>query len=211
MTDPERDDEFEAFLRRRSVLPRREAVTEKLEPPDNLDVIVLRKARQAIQASPQLPLYKAPRWALPVALAATILLCLSIVLNVSLNTGRRADSAREDAAGVPRLPASAAKSAPSEAMQEIAVTAARRSAPAANAAPSAVAALPSTAAQSMSAPADIAPPPPAPSPEAWLKRIDRLRAAGKTAQADAEMRRFQAAFPTYPVKPAAPSPSEPPK
>jgi hypothetical protein len=86
MTDPERDEEFEAYLRRRSVLSIRAQSEEKLEPPDDLDDIVLRKARQAIQSPQQMPLYKAPRWALPVALAATFLLCLSVALNVSLNT-----------------------------------------------------------------------------------------------------------------------------
>ena len=31
---------------------------------------------------------RAPRWAVPVALAATIMLCLSVVMNISLNTNR---------------------------------------------------------------------------------------------------------------------------
>jgi hypothetical protein len=48
-------------------------------------------------------------------------------------------------------------------------------------------------------------------PKAWLQQIDALRAAGKIEQADAEMRRFRAAFPGYAAKPAPPASSESPK
>ena len=48
-------------------------------------------------------------------------------------------------------------------------------------------------------------------PKTWLQQIAALRAAGKTAQADAEMLRFQAAFPAYPAKPDPSAASEPPK
>ena len=134
MTNPEHDEAFEAYLKRRSVLPH--AVDDRLEPPAALDQIVLNEARDALRtrsgptlatvagpaaaasaatapapatngAGPaQAPARKqndrAPRWAVPVALAATILLCLSVVMNVSLNTNRpspnlqRATAARAD-------------------------------------------------------------------------------------------------------------------
>jgi hypothetical protein len=84
MSGLEHEDEFETYLRRRSVLRGRESPTQGLEPPEDLDKIVLRTAREAIQASPQMHVYRAPRWALPVGRAATILLCLSVILNVSL-------------------------------------------------------------------------------------------------------------------------------
>jgi hypothetical protein len=45
-------------------------------------------------------------------------------------------------------------------------------------------------------------------PKVWLRQIDVLRAQGKTAQADAEMQRFRAAFPNYPAKPAAAADSQ---
>jgi hypothetical protein len=48
-------------------------------------------------------------------------------------------------------------------------------------------------------------------PKTWLEQIAALRAEGKTAQADAEMQRFRAAFPAYPAKPGPPAPSEPSK
>ena len=88
MTLPEPDDEFETYLKRRTVLPNGMSDDDKVEPPKALDAIVLQKAREAIRAR-QRP-NRTPRWATPVALAATILLCLSIVLNVSLNTRRPA-------------------------------------------------------------------------------------------------------------------------
>jgi X-X-X-Leu-X-X-Gly heptad repeat protein len=100
MTEP--GDEFETFLKTRTVLPSGMSDDDKLEPPKALDAIVLKEAREAIRARQQLN--QTPRWATPVALAATILLCLSIVLNVSLNTNhpaanlRRMTAATEDKA-----------------------------------------------------------------------------------------------------------------
>jgi hypothetical protein len=48
-------------------------------------------------------------------------------------------------------------------------------------------------------------------PKTWLQQIADLRAEGKTAQADAEMQRFRAAFPAYEAKPGPTGRSEPPK
>jgi hypothetical protein len=93
MTLPEPDDEFETFLKRRTVLPNGMSDDDKLEPPKALDSIVLKQAREAIRARQRLD--RPPRWARPVALAATILLCLSIVVNVSLKTNRPAVSLRQ--------------------------------------------------------------------------------------------------------------------
>jgi hypothetical protein len=42
-------------------------------------------------------------------------------------------------------------------------------------------------------------------PELWLKRIEALRAQGQIAEADAEWRRFRAAFPDFPAT-ASPAP-----
>jgi hypothetical protein len=86
MTDLEQDEVFEAYLKRRSVLP---ALDDKLEPPAALDQRVLNQAREAIQrGTTKTPPQRPPRWAVPVALAATLLLCLSVVMNISLNTHR---------------------------------------------------------------------------------------------------------------------------
>jgi len=48
-------------------------------------------------------------------------------------------------------------------------------------------------------------------PQTWLRQIAALRAEGKAAQAEAEMRRFRSIFPAYPAKPGPSAPSEPPK
>jgi hypothetical protein len=93
MTDPGQDEAFETYLKRQSVLPSELLSDDRLEPPAALDAMVLKKAREAIKA-PAAPdqgrqqMYRAPRWAVPVALAATIMLCLSVVMNISLNTNR---------------------------------------------------------------------------------------------------------------------------
>jgi hypothetical protein len=89
MTEP--GDEFETFLKTRTVLPNGMSDDDKLEPPKGLDAIVLKEAREAIRAR---RVNQTRRWATPVALAATILLCLSILLNVGLNTNRPAPNLR---------------------------------------------------------------------------------------------------------------------
>ena len=124
MTDPEQDDVFDAYLKRRAVLP---ALEDQIEPPAALDEAVLARAREAIRpgsvsrspvvanadvddAAPvadtratragggtpngvaKLPTGRPPRGAVPVALAAIILLCLSVVMNVSLDTNRSRSS-----------------------------------------------------------------------------------------------------------------------
>jgi hypothetical protein len=129
MTGPEQDEVFEAYLKRRPVLP---ALDEKLEPPAAVDEKVLSRAREAIESAraPQRP----PRWAVPMALAATILLCLSVVINVTLNTHRpspnlaRTTAARADV----KTSALANATAESEAAAGVGAAAAARNALAAN-------------------------------------------------------------------------------
>jgi hypothetical protein len=106
MTEPQSDDEFETFLKRRTVLPNGMSDDDKLEPPKALDALVLKRAREAVREQRQSN--RAPRWAKPVALAATILLCLSVVLNISLHTKRpTADPRRQTAATEDKAPAAA--------------------------------------------------------------------------------------------------------
>jgi hypothetical protein len=141
MTDPEQDDVFDAYLKRRAVLP---ALDDKLEPPAALDEAVLAKARAAIQpaggsrmaagagagpiaatdtrrtsggppnGSTKLPTGRPPRWAVPVALAATVLLCLSVVMNISLNTNRPSPNLQRAAAARADSKASALSNATAE-------------------------------------------------------------------------------------------------
>jgi hypothetical protein len=210
MSSVDRDDEFEAYLRHRSVRrDGRQSPARDLEPPENLDQIVLRTAREAIEAPHQLPLYRAPRWALPVGLAATLLLCLSIALNVSLRPG-------EHRAVPPPLSvqtAPAVESTPAAARAE-------RSIPEAKVAPTPQAPPPAAAiltapqagpgARALEVPGNMSAADsnlasratrPRQDPQPWLQQIETLRAQGKITQANSEWRRFHAAFPDFPGPP----------
>lgn len=174
MTGADGDDEFDAYLKRRSLLRDHLDGLDEPEPPDELDRIVLKKARQAIRRAPQPRLYRAPRWALPVGLAAVLLLSFAIVLNVSLRPGLQR----------PRVETFAQATAPNAI-----------SAPTATAPPAA-----STAAKAAAAPMAA----PAPGneawrsdPAAWLRHIDALRAEGHNDAAEQELRLFRKAYPRY--------------
>ena len=94
MTGPERDDEFEAYLKRRARIDRRLRSLDRLEPPPELDRIIIARARQSIQAAPPVPLFRAPRWALPMGMAATILISLSVLLDLGMRDAVRRDARR---------------------------------------------------------------------------------------------------------------------
>jgi hypothetical protein len=81
MTGFDDDRELDEFLGRRSALHRRLADRDHSEPPPELDRIVLTRAREAIEVPAGGPIHRAPRWALPVSLAATVVLALAVVLN----------------------------------------------------------------------------------------------------------------------------------
>lgn len=243
MSGPEREDPFEAYLRHRSVLPGGMHGSQRLEPPEDLDQIVLNRAREAIQAPRQTRLYRAPRWALPVALAATILLSFSILLNVSVMTGKAERAAvGSPAPSSPQTPAGRTPPAidTSARATEVPSPEVSMTAPASPGArlkkyTSPAPALESAPASSMNTPTaevrDAAEPAHAAQahseeakasdagassaqtrdPQAWLKQIDALRAQGKTAEADEQLRLFREAFPRYPVKPSATLSSDPPK
>jgi len=81
-TLPPTDDEFEAALRaRRRLVPRFETpLDDAAEPSPELDRLVLARARDALRlASPPERHYRSPRWAVPVGLAATVLLAIGLV------------------------------------------------------------------------------------------------------------------------------------
>ncbi len=233
MTD--RDDELDDFLRRSKPIFRR-ADEDDLEPPAELDRIVLRQAREAIEAERPQRVFRGPRWGAPIALAATLLIALTVVFQgwmpetepVGEVTVRSV--ARE-------IPAQAADTPVAEADV---FTHARTAQPApAAAAPRAetadtgayvVGIVPQQPAATASSPVLVsdaeasryaAPPPAAPGVETaavptmargnmqtakarpdgevpawrrdattWLAEIERLRAAGETARADAEMAEY---------------------
>ncbi|HRX88347.1 MAG TPA: hypothetical protein P5528_02775 [Steroidobacteraceae bacterium] len=136
--------EFEAYVRRRRALFPRDDAVDSLEPSPDIDRAVLARARAAIHAEPPTSVYRGTRWALPVAIAATVVLAFTIVLNVGLPT-------RGDSAGQPA--------------GEVSVQNAARAVPAESAEVADAAAAPAAAPQ-QTAPAgpaerrDFAPPPP---------------------------------------------------
>jgi hypothetical protein len=163
MSEP--DPEFEDFLKRRRPLFRRD-VDDGLEPPPELDRLVLRQAREAIRAEEPLPMYRGPRWAAPVAIAATLVLGLAVVFQVA-----------DQQSSQPK---------PGVAVENVA----QQGVPATRAAPLPA---PPPAAPSTETPRD--PPLPdsrawRSTPETWLAEIQRLRSAGETARADQEMAEY---------------------
>jgi hypothetical protein len=84
MTDSEHDDEFEAYLKRGRRIHKGATPPDRLEPPPELDRIIIGNARKAIQGAAPLRLYRAPKWALPVGLAATIVISFAVVLELGL-------------------------------------------------------------------------------------------------------------------------------
>ncbi len=79
--DLEREREFQDYLRhRRAPFPR--PTDADVEPPPELDRIVLGKARAAIVADAPGLLRPKNLWALPIGLAATLVLAFAVVLNV---------------------------------------------------------------------------------------------------------------------------------
>ena len=91
MSDSEQD-EVEAYLKRRVPLHKGKTPADRLEPPAELDRIVIGQARQAIQAPAPIPVYRAPSWALPTALATSILISFAIMLGLGVRAAKHADA-----------------------------------------------------------------------------------------------------------------------
>jgi hypothetical protein len=272
MSDAEHDPEFEAFLKRRSPMHRRLSDFDHAEPSVDLDRLVLTRAREAIEVPPQAPIYRATRWAMPLGIAATILIAFTLVLNIDRNAptatansqvasdervasqvspaaaaAPSAELARispaapaiaADAAESPaqsnagssnglrdqpeqylakkaeatlsansaRARAEALPTAPAEAelggdLGEVAVTGSQPSVVARASSSSARMATGAGASAPGAAPAPAAsgaPADPHATAESWLQEINRLRAAGKTAEADRELVAFRDAHPAHP-------------
>jgi len=97
ITDSEYHDDFEAYLKRRVSIDRRLALIDRLEPPPELDRIIIGRARAAIQSPAPVAAFKAPRWAVPMGLAATILVSLSMLLDLGMRQAIRQDAGRSQA------------------------------------------------------------------------------------------------------------------
>jgi len=93
MSGPEQDQELEDFLARRSPVYQRLSERDHAEPPPELDRLVAATAREAIDKQTRVPIFRSSRWALPVALAATVVLSLAVVLNLGRNVLTHNDAA----------------------------------------------------------------------------------------------------------------------
>jgi hypothetical protein len=223
------DDDFNDFLKRRKPVFR--SPDDLFEPPAELDRVVLRQAREAIESERPVRVFRNPRWAMPLALAATLVLGFTAVFYAGLpqqhapvpevtvqNVAERVDTPQAEAPVAP-APASVANN---QVVVDLNVPmAARRESVAGEA-------LPANSGLVSSEEADrFAPPPPsAPlvarepgmaaasadrssaviaSPSAnsteipswrreaktWLAEIERLRNAGDTARAEAELAEYK--------------------
>jgi len=77
------DEEFEEFLKRRKPVFRRPD-DEMFEPPAELDRVVLRQAREAIKPEEPMRVFSAPRWSMPIALAATLVLAFAVIFRAGM-------------------------------------------------------------------------------------------------------------------------------
>ena len=173
------DEEFEEFLKRRKPVFRRPD-DEMFEPPAELDRVVLRQAREAIKPEEPMRVFSAPRWSMPIALAATLLLAFAVIFR----TG---------------MPQEKAQPKPEVTVQNIAD---RVDAPEAAPAPPPPPQVAPARSETASVPV-VAGETPAwrRDPKAWQAEIQRLRDAGDTARADAEYAEFtrsQRAFASSP-------------
>jgi hypothetical protein len=240
------DDDFDEFLRKRRPVFGRD---DDLEPPLELDRVVLRQAREAIESARPHRMFRAPSWGMPVALAATLVLAFTIILRVGTPEAvKKPEVTVQNVSREIVMPAAAAPPAPQAAVDSRAAAPAeapmlaeqssasgavvvdlgadavkaeasasetqraRRFAKVADAVGPAHGGAPDTEADDRSLAAAsarsaaAAPPLPAPpeyrrTAKAWLAEIERLRAAGETARADAELAEYKHEHRAYAVAP----------
>jgi len=237
-----RDDEFDDFLARRRKLFRRPE-DDVLEPPHEVDRIVLRQAREAIESRTDEREIRGMAWGAPLALAASLLVAFTIILNVGMTKKQQPLAAvtveqvaqRRDYPPAPQVnipmagnPASQAPRADSAAAPPaiadrsaaplVAENEADRHAPPPPAAPQAAPHRSAGAADAVTAGENastviVAGSPPSEAERAvakgsgsaawrrdgasWLAEIQRLRAEGKNAEADAEMAEYKRQHKAY--------------
>jgi hypothetical protein len=186
------DDQFEDFLRQRKPVFR--PPEDPFEPPAEIDRIVLRQAREAIQAERPMRMFSGPRWAAPLALAATLVLAVAVVFQVG--TPRKQEPLAEvtvqnaaQRVDYPAAPVAPADIAP-EARADDSAGAGDTSSEAVvqlskSRAVTGEAASPTSSARTVAAPEWRR------DSQTWLAEIDRLRNAGDTTRANAELEEYK--------------------
>lgn len=161
--DEHPDQDFEDLLKRHRPLFRRD-LDDGLEPPAELDRVVLRQARDAIESDRPLRMFKMSQWAAPTAIAATLVLGLSIVFKAGMDSGTKIPEVTVESTAQRHDPAEAASPSPPP------------PAPA------------STTGDSSPVVADSTPW--RRDARSWQAEIQRLRSVGDVARADAEQAEF---------------------
>lgn len=172
------DDEFEEFLKRRKPVFR-QPDDDMFEPPAELDRVVLRQAREAIKPEEPMRMFSAPRWSMPLALAATLLIAFAVIFKAGMptDTAPKPEVTVQSITDRVETPAAAAPPPAEE------VGAAR--------------------VETATAPVVAAGEVPAwrRDPKAWQAEIQRLRDAGDIARAEAEYAEFKSAQRAYASSP----------
>ncbi|MDH3320593.1 MAG: hypothetical protein OEO84_13010, partial [Betaproteobacteria bacterium] len=167
------------------------------EPPPALDAAILAAARR-----------RRSRWAVPVSIAAVVVLAVGVTLRVQLEAPDMAEQVavepkvmRAPAAMAPAASESRARSGPARAAEESAPPAGdakldelERDRPAAQAAERAE--MGGRAAANVAVGKLAAAPE---TPEQWLERIAKLRAAGQVREADESFAEFKRRYPDYKI------------
>ena len=208
------DDDFNDFLKRRKPVFR--SPDDLFEPPAELDRVVLRQAREAIESERPLRVFRNPRWATPVALAATLVLAFTVLFYAGLpqkqgpvpevtvqNVAERVDVPQAEAP-MESTPAIVANNAPMAARRESVIDAAppppasapmdaRAGVETAAREPGMVTAAADSSAVMIALPSATSAevPPWRRDTKTWLAEIARLRNAGDTARADAELAEYK--------------------
>jgi hypothetical protein len=184
------DDDFNDFLKRRKPVFR--SPDDLFEPPAELDRVVLRQAREAIESERPVRVFRNPRWAMPLALAATLVLGFTVMFYAGLpqsrapvpevsvqNIAERVDMAPAPA---PMEPAAAVVANNQAVVVDLnAPMVARRERVAGDA--------PSASAESATVSAEV--PAWRRDAKSWLAEIERLRDAGDTARAETELAEYK--------------------
>ena len=184
------DDDFDDFLKRRKPVFR--SPDDMFEPPAELDRVVLRHAREAIESDRTLRVFRGPRWAAPVALAATLVLAFTVLFYAGLphKQAPQPEVVVQNVAERVDLPQPGAAVANNQRVMADSASAA--------ASDSVIVALDSPMVAGREAAPGAAPPAAAPTvaswrrdSKTWLAEIARLRNAGDTARADAELAEYK--------------------
>jgi hypothetical protein len=204
------DDDFDDFLKRRKPVFR--SPDDMFEPPAELDRLVLRQAREAIETERPVRVFRNPRWATPMALAATLVLAFTVLFYAGLPQKRAPVpevSVHNIAEDIPMQTSPAvaannqlAKETPDDSVVvdlKPSMTARRESAAGAAPSPAASSMVARAATQEATrepevpAAADASVQVPAWRRDAktWLAEIEKLRNAGDIARADAELAEYK--------------------